>query len=135
MRCHRALRSPLPVWADRTDRLLRRDPIAGEDRKKCHRNDDQPMQHAPASPLTSDECPLSRVQQTFHFALQMSVFNPKRTSTPFSGSENRIDHPPDSISRCRELIAVAVSQIDGDPIVSDRLVDPTLEITVAHFKK
>jgi hypothetical protein len=30
---------------------------------------------------------------------------------------------------------VAVSQIDGDPIVGDRLVDPALEITVAHFKK
>jgi hypothetical protein len=33
------------------------------------------------------------------------------------------------------LIAVAVSQIDCDPIVGDRLVDPALEITVAHFKK
>jgi len=44
-------------------------------------------------------------------------------------------HPPDSVSRCRELISVAVSQIDGDPIVGDRLVDPALEITVAHFKK
>ena len=30
---------------------------------------------------------------------------------------------------------MAVSQIDGDPIVGDRLVDPALEITVAHFKK
>ena len=46
-----------------------------------------------------------------------------------------MDHPPDSVSRCRELIAVAVSQIDGDPIVGDRLVDPALEIAVAHFKK
>jgi len=46
-----------------------------------------------------------------------------------------MDHPPDSVSRCRELIAVAVSQIDGDPIIGDRLVDPALEITVAHFKK
>jgi len=46
-----------------------------------------------------------------------------------------MDHPPDIISRCRELIAVAVSQIDGDPIVGDCLVDPALEITVAHFKK
>ena len=46
-----------------------------------------------------------------------------------------MDHPPDSISRCRELIAIAISQIDGDPIVSDRFVDPALEITVAHFKK
>jgi hypothetical protein len=33
------------------------------------------------------------------------------------------------------LIAVAVSQIDGDPIVGDGLVDPALEITVAHLKK
>ena len=54
---------------------------------------------------------------------------------PVLRSEDRIDHPPDSVSRCRELIAVAVSQIDGDPIVGDRLVDPALEITVAHFKK
>ena len=46
-----------------------------------------------------------------------------------------MDHLPDSVSRCRELIAVAVSQIDGDPIVGDRLVEPALEITVAHFKK
>jgi hypothetical protein len=46
-----------------------------------------------------------------------------------------MDYPPDSVSRRRELIAVAVSQIDGDPIVGDRLVDPALEITVAHFKK
>ena len=45
------------------------------------------------------------------------------------------DEPPDSVSRCRELIAVAVSQIDGGPIVGDCLVDPALEITVAHFKK
>src|SRR5215470_3517573 len=46
-----------------------------------------------------------------------------------------MDRPPDSVSRCRKLITVAVSQIDGDPIVGDRLVDPALEITVAHFKK
>ena len=46
-----------------------------------------------------------------------------------------MDHPPDSVSRCRELIAVAVTQIDGDPIVGDRFVDPALEITIAHFKK
>lgn len=30
---------------------------------------------------------------------------------------------------------MAGSQIDGDPIVGDRLVDPALEVTVAHFKK
>ena len=46
-----------------------------------------------------------------------------------------MNHPSDGISRCRELIAVAVSQIDDDPIVGDRLVDPALEITVAHFKE
>src|SRR5262249_60369308 len=34
-----------------------------------------------------------------------------------------------------ELIAVRVPQIGGDPIVGDRLVDPALEIPVAHFKK
>src|SRR5262245_41739723 len=54
---------------------------------------------------------------------------------PVLRSEGRVDYLPDSISRCRELITVAVSQIDGDPIVGDRLVDPALEITVAHFKK
>ena len=46
-----------------------------------------------------------------------------------------MNYPSDSVSRCRELIAVAVSQIDGDPIVGDRLVNAALEITVAHFKK
>src|SRR5690242_18358719 len=49
--------------------------------------------------------------------------------------DDRVNHPNDSVSRCRELIAVAVSQIDGDPIVGDRLVDSALEITVAHFNK
>jgi hypothetical protein len=58
----------------------------------------------------------------------------KRTF-PVLSLEDRINHLPDSIARWRELIAVAVSQIDGDPIVGDRLVDPALEITVAHFKK
>ena len=46
-----------------------------------------------------------------------------------------IDHPSYGIARCREVIAVAVSQIDGDPIVGDRLVDPALEITVAHIEE
>ena len=64
----------------------------------------------------------------------MSANDPKRTS-PRSKLRGPIDHSPDSVSRCRELIAVAVSQIDGDPIVGDRLVNPALEITVAHFKK
>src|SRR5262249_22793394 len=38
--------------ADRTDRLLPRGLTAGEARKKRHRNDDQPIQHAPARPNT-----------------------------------------------------------------------------------
>ena len=54
---------------------------------------------------------------------------------PVLSLEDLINHPSLSIARCRELIAVAVSQIDGEPIVSDRLVDPALEVTVAHFKK
>jgi len=53
----------------------------------------------------------------------------------FLHSEDRTDRLPDSISGCCKLVAVAVSQIDGDPIVGDRLVDPALEITVAHLKK
>src|SRR6476659_4150322 len=59
----------------------------------------------------------------------------RRRARPILRSEDRIDHLPSSVSRCRELIAIAVSQIDGDPIVGNRLVDPALEITVAHFKK
>jgi hypothetical protein len=69
------------------------------------------------------------------FICKMSAFDPKRNIAPVLRFEDRMDYPPDSVSRCRELIAVAVSQIDGDPIVGDRLVDPALEITVAHFKK
>ena len=65
----------------------------------------------------------------------MSAFGGKADIALVLRSEDRIHHSPDSVSRCRELIAVAVSQIDGDPIVGDRLVDPALEITVAHFKK
>ena len=45
-----AFRSPPLYAADRADRLLRRGLAAGEARKKRHRNDDQPMQHAPARP-------------------------------------------------------------------------------------
>src|SRR5262245_11117523 len=77
---------------------------------------------------------LLTVRRTSAVALHMSASDPKRKS-PVLRSEDRMDHPPDSVSRCRELIAVAVSQIDGDPIVGDRLADPALEITVAHFKK
>ena len=53
----------------------------------------------------------------------------------FLHSEDRTDRLPDSISGCCKLVAVAVSQIDGDPVVGDRLVNAALEITVAHFKK
>jgi len=49
--------------------------------------------------------------------------------------KRRVDHPSCGVARCRELITVAVSQIDGDPVVSDRLVNPALEITVAHIEK
>ena len=53
----------------------------------------------------------------------------------FLHSEDRTDRLPDSISGCCKLVAVAISQIDDDPIVGDRLVDSALEITVAHFEK
>ena len=46
-----------------------------------------------------------------------------------------IDHPSCGIARCGELIAVTVSRIDSDPVVSNSLVDPALEITVAHIEK
>jgi hypothetical protein len=48
---------------------------------------------------------------------------------------HRVDHPPCGVTRCGELIAVAVSQIDGDPVVSHRPVNPALEITIAHIEK
>ena len=44
----------------------------------------------------------------------------------------RVDHPPHGITRCGELIAVAVAQIDRDPVVRDRLVELALEIAVAY---
>ena len=74
-------------------------------------------------------------KRTWQRGWLMSAFGGKADIAPVLCSEDWIDHPPDSVSRCRELIAVAVSQIDGDPIVGDSLVDPALEITVAHFKK
>ena len=43
-----------------------------------------------------------------------------------------MNHLTDSVSRCRELIAVAVSQIDDDPIVGDRLVNAALEIALSR---
>ena len=87
------------------------------------------------------------LKRTCACALHMSAFGGKADMTfcaanvrfadiaPVLRSEDRMDRPPDRVSRCRELISVAVSQIDGDPIVGDRLADPALEITVAHFKK
>jgi hypothetical protein len=47
----------------------------------------------------------------------------------------RVDRPACGVSRCRELIAVAVAQIDRDPVVCDCLVDPALEIAVANVEK
>src|SRR5215471_21639592 len=46
-----------------------------------------------------------------------------------------IDRPPNGIARGRELVAVAVAQIDSDPVLCDRFVDPALEIAVAHTEK
>ena len=39
------------------------------------------------------------------------------------------------MTRCCELITVAVAQIDRDPIVCNRPVNPALEIAIAHIKK
>jgi len=47
----------------------------------------------------------------------------------------RVDHPPCIITRRRELISVAVTQIDRDPVVRDRLVDSALEIAIAYSDK
>ena len=47
----------------------------------------------------------------------------------------RVDHPARGIALCREVIAVAVAQIDRNPVVCYRLVDPALEIAVAHVIK
>lgn len=47
----------------------------------------------------------------------------------------RVDHLPCGITSCRELISAAVAQIDCDPVVRDRLVDPALEITIAYIEK
>ena len=46
-------------------------------------------------------------KRTWLFALRMSTYDPKRTS-PVLRFDDRINHPPDSVSRCSELIAVAV---------------------------
>ena len=47
----------------------------------------------------------------------------------------RVDHPPHGITRCRELIAVAVVRVDRYPFVRDGLVDPVLEIAVTYVEK
>jgi hypothetical protein len=47
----------------------------------------------------------------------------------------RVNRPSCGITRCRELIAVAVARIDRDPVVRDRLVDPALEIAVTYIEK
>jgi hypothetical protein len=47
----------------------------------------------------------------------------------------RVDHQPRGVTRCRELIAVAVTWIDPDPVVRDRLVHPALEISVAYVEE
>ena len=47
----------------------------------------------------------------------------------------RVDHPPCGITRCRELIAVAVVGINRDPVVRDRFVDPALEVAIAYVEK
>src|SRR5262245_57322087 len=47
----------------------------------------------------------------------------------------RVDHPPHGITLCGELVAVAVAQIDRDPVVRDRLVEPALKIAVAYVEK
>ena len=47
----------------------------------------------------------------------------------------RVDHLPQGITSCRELIAVAVAPIDRDPIVRDSPIDPALEIAVTYIEK
>ena len=37
-------------------------------------------------------------------------------------AKSRVNHPPHGITLCGELVAVAVAQIDRDPVVRDRLV-------------
>ena len=50
-------------------------------------------------------------------------------------AQYRVDHPPCGITSCRELTTVAVVPIDRDPIVRNRLIDPALEIAIAHIEK
>lgn len=45
------------------------------------------------------------------------------------------DHPPCGITRCGELISVAVARVDCYPVVRDRLVESALEIAIAYIEK
>ena len=68
----------------------------------------------------------------------MSAFDPNRLLGSYEIcrlAKYWVDHPPHGITLFRELIAVAVAQIDRDPVVRDRLVEPALEIAVAHVEK
>jgi len=97
-------------------------------------------------PSPCDQCPLLGVKRTSLRHPVMSAFDPKRTfewrqsmsvigvrrtsnldQTRSVANASVIglgacDHPPHGITLCRELIAVAVAQIDRDPVVRDRLV-------------
>jgi len=46
-----------------------------------------------------------------------------------------VDPSAYGVARCSELIAVAVTLIDRDPIACDRLIDSALEVAVANFEK
>jgi|ERR1041385_1770461 hypothetical protein len=39
------------------------------------------------------------------------------------------------VAGCGKVIAVTVARIDSDPVVCDRLVDPTLEIAITNIEK
>src|SRR5450759_918142 len=47
----------------------------------------------------------------------------------------RFDRPPGAMAGGRELIAVAVAPVDGDPVVRHRFVESALKIPVAHGEK
>jgi hypothetical protein len=116
-------------------------------RAKC------PLMAQSGHSLVHCKCPLSGVKRTSLPHRKMSAYDPKRTCEgPASGpsralgsnfmlpqhlllSAQCVDSPAYGVTSCRELIAVAVAQIDRDPIVCDRLIHPALEIAVANVKK
>ena len=54
-----------------------------------------------------------------------SVNNPNRLLWSYEIcrlAKSRVDHPPHGVTLCGELVAVAVAQVDRDPVVRDRLV-------------